>query len=1302
LSSIFLTKGYLMNNHMKTPISFFRVFMVALLIANMMYAAMPVRIAHAATITVNNTGDGSDEDPLDGICEVTDLSNDCTLRAAIQEANYINDSDLIQFSGNLPITLGATPLPTISESLTIDGTGNTITIDATAVVGNGFTISADNVTIQSLELFGPGGHGIHMSGVSTVLIKDMLLYNGTGGTGDGINMSGVTGVTVQDSFIYDFPEYGIDVVGGSTGVLIDNNYIGIQSDGLTDDGNTLRGVRISSSPSNTISDNLISGNDAGGIQISGAASDGNTVTGNYIGTNAAGTAAVGNTGRGIQVSNAPNTQIGGSTAAERNLISGNSGGNYGIYVSGVDSDFTKIQGNYIGTDLLGEATIPNTSTGIRLNGTDNVTIGGNSSAEGNVISGNASSGIVIYNSADSNTVKNNIIGLDVDGDTDLGNTGVGLVINNSTNTTVSSNTISMNTSDGIRLNNGSSDNTIQSNRIGISQSGSIVLGNGANGVFIEDSMDNLIDSNTIAYNDDDGVNVTGATSLANTITNNSIFGNGNLGIDLVAAGPEVTINDGPLDADAGPNTLQNFPEFTAQIEGSGVRITGTFESGPFASRLNYDIQFFVNDACDGKGHGEGQTYIGGIDNLQLDVSDQATIDYLITPASVSEGQFITATATYDSGAGGLKDTSEFSPCAVVQAESSPGSSGVFVVNRLGNGGDGDLLDEVCEVTPGAGNCTLRAAIQQVNAGSAPPYTIAFQLPSPYTISPTSSLTPIYIPVIIDGTSQPGYSGAPIVMLDGASAGGGHGLRIYSDDVEVRGISIVDFNAGAGLFVTKTNVTIEDNYIGVETDGTTLDGNQTGIYFSNAGTNIISDNLISGNGDGIRLVGSSSSTNVIQGNEIGTNLGGTLDYGNTDDGISIEGGHDNQIGGTGAGQGNTISGNDGDGIEITGGSTGNLVYGNKIGTEGGGGGNLPNGFFGVNINGGSNSRVTNYNVIAYNGDSGVNVTNASSTGNLISESSIYSNGVLDIELTSGGNNSQAAPGLTQALQGASYTYVEGTLSAAPNTSYTIDLYSSPPNVPGPPVKTYRKSFSVVTDGAGTVNFSNSFPVVVAVLDQVFATARDSSNNTSQFSGSVLVVPGAPALTATHTYTPLPATNTNTPQNTSTPSKTPTKTNTAGPATNTSPPATNTPVNTNTPSGAIQTQTSASGTLTALAATDTPAGTSGAGTSTPWWVVPSDTPTDAASPTTDSAATDEGTGGGGLDTDTPVASATVTSEFGISAADETATAAALNVEGEGEGSGSNLSILLWVFIGLAVLFLFAGGAMELIRWLNSRRV
>jgi hypothetical protein len=83
--------------------------------------------------------------------------------------------------------------------------------------------------------------------------------------------------------------------------------------------------------------------------------------------------------------------------------------------------------------------------------------------------------------------------------------------------------------------------------------------------------------------------------------------------------------------------------------------------------------------------------------------------------------------------------------------------------------------------------------------------------------------------------------------------------------------------------------------------------------------------------------------------------------------------------------------------------------------------------------------------------------------------------------------------------------------------------------------------------------------------------------------------------------------------------------------------------------------------------------------------------------------EDASGGESEELTLMVTSSATSEFGLSSADLTATADASAVDdggGEDDGGGG-LSILLWVFIGLAVLFLFAGGAMELIRWLRSRQ-
>src|SRR5205823_3622281 len=93
-----------------------------------------------------------------------------------------------------------------------------------------------------------------------------------------------------------------------------------------------------------------------GIGIGGSSSDGNVIQGNFVGTDATGTAALGNLSNGISLSDVPNTIIGGTTAADRNVISGNGAPNTwlaGIAVNGSGTTGTVIQGNYIGTDVTG-------------------------------------------------------------------------------------------------------------------------------------------------------------------------------------------------------------------------------------------------------------------------------------------------------------------------------------------------------------------------------------------------------------------------------------------------------------------------------------------------------------------------------------------------------------------------------------------------------------------------------------------------------------------------------------------------------------------------------------------------------------------------------------------------------------------------------------------------------------------------------------------------------------------------------------------------------------------------------------
>src|SRR5207249_480982 len=106
--------------------------------------------------------------------------------------------------------------------------------------------------------------------------------------------------------------------------------------------------------------NLISGNQIAGIQLAGTGVSGNLVAGNYIGTDAAGTSDLGNAGPGVTISaGAANNTVGGTSAAARNVISGN---HNGIDIIGATNNV--IQGNYVGTDINGNAVLGNDFLGI--------------------------------------------------------------------------------------------------------------------------------------------------------------------------------------------------------------------------------------------------------------------------------------------------------------------------------------------------------------------------------------------------------------------------------------------------------------------------------------------------------------------------------------------------------------------------------------------------------------------------------------------------------------------------------------------------------------------------------------------------------------------------------------------------------------------------------------------------------------------------------------------------------------------------------------------------------------------------
>jgi hypothetical protein len=233
----------------------------------------------------------------------------------------------------------------------------------------------------------------------------------------------------------------------------------------------------------------VTGCAAMGINIT---TSGNIIQGCYIGLNLSGT-SLPNNASGIQITNANGNIIGGTTPAERNVISANKA--HGISITTGSRDF--ILGNYIGTDITGLLTRPNLANGININTSSSKNkIGGTSADSMNIISGNNQHGIEIDNSI-GNIVQGNIIGLGSNGTTTLGNKIHGVLVNLSDSTLIGGsmrgarNIVSSNQSIGINVNQ-SKRVVIKNNFVGVDITGTVARGNQSNSIQVYDSRETVI------------------------------------------------------------------------------------------------------------------------------------------------------------------------------------------------------------------------------------------------------------------------------------------------------------------------------------------------------------------------------------------------------------------------------------------------------------------------------------------------------------------------------------------------------------------------------------------------------------------------------------------------------------------------------------------------------------------------------------------------------------------------------------------------------------------------------------------
>jgi len=325
---------------------------------------------------------------------------------------------------------------------------------------------------------------------------------------------------------------------GTSGNVVEGNYIGLEASGGSNGGNENDGVAIQKGVSgNTIGGtgvgalNVIAANMAAGVRLSGAGTKANVVAGNWIGTDASGANPRGNSFGVVVTAGAAGNMIGGTSAPTRNVISGN--GVTGVLIQGAGTSANVVAGNSIGLDASARAPLGNGSDGVAISaGASKNIIGGTAAGARNLVSANAAGGVALDGvGTTGNLVEgNDVISNERDGVTVSG----GAAANTIGGTTAGArNLISGNNAAGtsgtvggiVLSGTGTKNNLVQGNFIGTDAEGTAARGNRGDGVAIGGGA---------------SANIVGGTTAA---ARNLISGN-QVGVEIRDAGTHANVVEG--------------------------------------------------------------------------------------------------------------------------------------------------------------------------------------------------------------------------------------------------------------------------------------------------------------------------------------------------------------------------------------------------------------------------------------------------------------------------------------------------------------------------------------------------------------------------------------------------------------------------------------------------------------------------------------------------------------------------------------------------------------------------------------
>lgn len=705
----------------------------------------------AATFEVDSTLDATDDNIGNGLCD--DGAGNCTLRAAIQEANATPAADTITFAiaGAGPHTIALLDfLPDITTPVTINGTSQTgascgdlvpdvLPAESNDVHDLRIVLDGSALTYVAVDVamlvFGNGSSGSAVSGLAVVnagqnaidSVSGLVIGDGVsnmtincnyfGASADGVTFAenlgtdlyssnaGGSNITIEDNLFAK----RLIVSEGSNYVVRSNLFCTDESglNELVDTEEYSQGIYVTSADSSQVDTNVVAGCENEGVGID--ASDSVIVTDNYIGVNMNGD-GLGNGAEGIESSYASSVTINSNVIASNdgygmlatngtgqafdNTIRGNTA--VGAWIGGEIGGLFTLRNNTIfenteGVTALANAVVrdntiySNDTVGVSVrdwgatiigntiglnddgepagNGTHGVTvyypdistdteepsvIGGDTPEERNVISANTSSGVHIYNDGCSVTrgsvITGNYIGLNVDGEVvdGFGNGGAGIQADES-----------------FTQDCGGGGESVYNHTIGGDGAGeqNVIAGNQGDGIQIFSQPDKTCDDEFDEY-DGDTYTCGGSDVFNIAVLPNSIHSNGGLGINLATD----TDNDGVADVETGPATKNTtdpatypaeqanhfvaYPEITSAVYGKDyVKVVYDFnakEDDGTIDVVGYRLDFYLNDAQDPSGYGQGKTHVG---YFYVNGDESSAEHTFVTDVALGDDVNISATAT---------------------------------------------------------------------------------------------------------------------------------------------------------------------------------------------------------------------------------------------------------------------------------------------------------------------------------------------------------------------------------------------------------------------------------------------------------------------------------------------------------------------------------------------------------------------------------------------------------------------------------------------------------------------------------